>query len=366
MNYSEKNRMVLRLYWICTVCVIFLQVLYFAYFLITDSFADKLISMPEYIKAFIVIPSAVSLALGLVLTFILHKFCKSSPVTVAGSMLAGMVIFVTMVVCTHYGIAVIFAAFLFPILLSLFYNNRKMTLFTSFFVLVTYILVVLAYLPTRNQTFVRHDDIDMAAMPAFIIMTTVIGMRILDIYSDLIDKIIDQTVKKLALERKSKEDSLTKLYNHAVFYDSLDFAVNSFEDIHTPFCVIVMDLDDFKAINDTYGHGFGDLVLLRFADVVRSKLDENDMAFRYGGEEFSVISFRTLREAVFLAEIIRMAFSKESFDVCPDKSFTVSLGVSEYSKKYRSKREFFASADRALYAAKKRGKNQTVAATEDI
>lgn len=362
MNYPKKNRMVFKLYWICTICVICLQILYFVYFYVTDSFADKSITTPEYTKMFIIVPSAIYVVLGLVLFFIIRRLGESAPVAVTGFMMAGTVIFVNVIVYTHYGVAVIYVSYIFPIILSLFYNNRKLTLTTSFFVLISYIVIVTTYLPAREQEFVRHNITDIAAMLAIIILTTLSGMHILDIYSDLIDKIVEQTIKKIALEREAKEDSLTKLYNHAVFYESLDLAVNSFEEISTPFCIIVMDLDNFKSVNDTYGHAFGDIVLLNFADTIRSHLNEQDMAFRYGGEEFSIISFRPLADTMLLAEDIRKSFSEVTLLEHPEARFTVSLGVSLYSKKYNGKREFFASADRALYTAKKQGKNCTISA----
>lgn len=284
----------------------------------------------------------------------------------AGIMLAGYVLFVNMVAFVHYSIAVIFAVYLFPILLSLFYNSRRMTLLTSFFVLASYAVLAAVYLPTKNPEFVRHSDIDMVAMPALIIITTVVGMRILDIYSELIDKIIDQTIKKIILEREAKEDSLTRLFNHAVFYESLELAIASHNETPAPFCIIVMDIDDFKIVNDTYGHAFGDIVLLTFASIIRSNLGENDMAFRYGGEEFSIIAFRPLNQTMLLAENIRTDFAAAKLDDHPDANFSVSIGVCMYSKGFSGKRDFFASADRALYAAKRHGKNRTVAADDDI
>jgi diguanylate cyclase (GGDEF)-like protein len=122
----------------------------------------------------------------------------------------------------------------------------------------------------------------------------------------------------------------------------------------------LIDIDNFKSINDTYGHRIGDIVLARVADVIRTSLAPSDVGSRYGGEEFALLLFeQTLEEAYRLVEKIRQRISTISHEELAGDHVTVSIGLRSYEYAL-SKETLFELVDAHLYQAKHQGKNQTV------
>jgi diguanylate cyclase (GGDEF)-like protein len=160
-------------------------------------------------------------------------------------------------------------------------------------------------------------------------------------------------------EERSKTDSLTHLYNHEFFYEGLEYARERFADKGEIFSIIVADIDNFKKVNDTYGHAFGDCVIKKVADIF-SEVGENAFCARYGGEEFAMILPGADKDLVVAtAEQIRRRFAAFEFTTKQGSlRFTLSLGAAVYNKVYPSATSFFEQADQALYRAKNNGKNQ--------
>ena len=159
------------------------------------------------------------------------------------------------------------------------------------------------------------------------------------------------------LERLSVTDGLTGLYNHRHFWTLVDQQIATAGNENKP-ALVLLDIDDFKQVNDKYGHAVGDILITKVADVLRATIRSGDYLSRYGGEEFAVLLPRTSpKGALSLSEKIRAAIEKMRV-IVPDTgialSVTVSIGVSVYDN---DKREFFNAADRALYASKANGKN---------
>jgi diguanylate cyclase (GGDEF)-like protein len=129
----------------------------------------------------------------------------------------------------------------------------------------------------------------------------------------------------------------------------------------------MIDIDNFKNINDTYGHNAGDDVLVRFADILKSRLRETDIISRYGGDEFGIILFDAdVKNSFKIVEEIRnivlndVVVSKDLIKGRDKKiKFSISCGVLEYNKNF-SAEEFIDLVDKLLYKAKTLGKNRTV------
>lgn len=156
------------------------------------------------------------------------------------------------------------------------------------------------------------------------------------------------------------KDSLTNLYNHEAFYEELESWMKQFETEKEPFCILVADIDNFKKVNDTYGHAYGDEVIRIISRVMEKNRGSKDFVARYGGEEFAMIMpSRQVKEAVLMADKIRKEFAAQRFETEDgEKSFTISIGVAEYNQPYRTSSAFFEEADKALYQAKASGKNK--------
>ncbi len=176
-------------------------------------------------------------------------------------------------------------------------------------------------------------------------------------------RIIKEHNKKLRtlnkeLERLSITDTLTKLYNRRYLDTRMHEAIDLFRRYQTPFSLVLMDVDDFKKINDTHGHAKGDTVLQKIADILSLQSRSNDIVGRWGGEEFLIICpLSTIESARHLAEKMCQAIEKEKFDV--DTSVTASFGVAEFVKNDTGD-SIISKVDKALYRAKAEGKNRVV------
>jgi two-component system, cell cycle response regulator len=155
-------------------------------------------------------------------------------------------------------------------------------------------------------------------------------------------------------------DNLTQLYNSRHFDIQMKSETERSNRYGQPLTLLLLDLDNFKAFNDAYGHVEGDQVLMRLGRVVKRCLRETDSAYRYGGEEFTIIlPMTTSAEGTVTAERIRTEFQKETFCPAPGQEahMTVSLGVAQYKAK-EEMRAFIHRVDQLMYQGKKSGKNR--------
>ncbi|TDF39610.1 GGDEF domain-containing protein [Alteromonadaceae bacterium M269] len=150
-------------------------------------------------------------------------------------------------------------------------------------------------------------------------------------------------------------DSLVEIYNRRKGEELLKARVKSSNLHNIPLSVIMIDVDDFKAINDQYGHDAGDLVLKDVIKLVQEKIRKGDILIRWGGEEFLIVCPKLDKEvAIQLANRIRIAIMEHRFSVAG--KVTASFGVAEY-KLCESVMSFVARADALLYESKGEGKN---------
>jgi diguanylate cyclase (GGDEF)-like protein len=169
--------------------------------------------------------------------------------------------------------------------------------------------------------------------------------------------------EKDLLEKMAVTDDMTRLYNHRFFVRRLKEEYKRSERYKTNLACIMIDIDNFKNVNDTYGHQAGDIVLQEIARIIKRCVRETDVVARYGGEEFAVILPHTGNEAaVNLANRIRNAVKKSRSDSLePDVSITVSIGVSTYPHpEVNNMDDLIRKADDGLYQAKSHGKDVVV------
>lgn len=153
----------------------------------------------------------------------------------------------------------------------------------------------------------------------------------------------------------ANSDSLTGLWNHGYFQYLLAEEIKRCSLVKSYFTLLMIDIDDFKIFNDTYGHQAGDSILKEISRLFRDVSRKIDIVARYGGEEFGIILPLTKKEeALILAERIRKAVETAS----SLKSITVSIGVATFPEDWSKEETLIAKADKALYEAKKLGKNR--------
>lgn len=162
------------------------------------------------------------------------------------------------------------------------------------------------------------------------------------------------------LETLAITDGLTRLYNSRYFYNQLKIETDRSSRYDHPLALMLLDIDFFKRYNDAYGHLEGDKVLIKIGKIIQSSLRNMDSAYRYGGEEFTIILPETsAEEAVSVAPRIQVGLKKTRFQPAGEKPvrITMSIGVTEYCPG-ESISTFVQRADRAMYVSKKNGRNR--------
>ena len=163
------------------------------------------------------------------------------------------------------------------------------------------------------------------------------------------------------LEKYANYDTLTHLLNRKSMNGYLKDACRQAQKGNNPFCIIMADIDDFKHVNDTYGHDFGDEVLKYVAHSILTGVKKTDYVFRWGGEEICILIKADKEQSHSAAERIRKDIAKDSvsFKDKEQVSVTVTMGISEYTNGMTIK-EMMEDADAKLYWGKRHGKNQVV------
>jgi len=182
-----------------------------------------------------------------------------------------------------------------------------------------------------------------------------VGKRIIDLQDRLI--------------RLSNTDALTGLGNRRRFFEAGKSEMYRSLRYKIPLCLILIDMDNFKRVNDTYGHDIGDDVLRLFADMITARLRESDIACRNGGDEYAIwLPHTNLENAVKVADALREHVEQTDFNLNlqaeggPDWRVTLSLGVAELSEEDLTVDDFFKRVDSYLYKAKNGGRNQVYSA----
>lgn len=219
--------------------------------------------------------------------------------------------------------------------------------------------------PILKALWVRHElqynfafylYMAIGAVTSFILFGYVLGLR--SERQRVNNRILSARIGELQL--KSVTDSLTGAYTHGYLQEVLELEMQHSLTHKTPLSVLVIDIDDFKKINDNYGHLFGDRVIKETAETVSANIRSEDIFGRHGGDEFLVIMPRTDKEtASQVAERICSGIAKNGYLA------TVSIGVATFlGHEHQSGKDLLQQADANLYQAKREGKNQVSLSSE--
>ncbi len=164
-------------------------------------------------------------------------------------------------------------------------------------------------------------------------------------------------IRSLEAKRLAIIDSLTKLYNRYYFNIVINQEIARSKRYKIDLSILILDIDHFKKVNDTYGHAIGDIVLVEIADIIKENIRNTDTGVRWGGEEFIVILPSTdIEGSAIIAEKLRSKVETSSFSKAG--KITVSIGYASFKN---NEDDLFRRVDRALYKAKEAGRNKIVA-----
>jgi len=188
-------------------------------------------------------------------------------------------------------------------------------------------------------------------------------------YLEAAKPVIESRILTDKLRESSLKDGMTGLYNRRFLEEFIDHFMKQAQRNKETYTVLMLDVDFFKSVNDTYGHDVGDKVIVEIGNVLRENIRESDLAIRYGGEEFLVLLHNATYEgAKLVAHNIHSAFAKLVFDVGNGKTMqkTISIGMSRYPDDADTLWKCIKFADTALYVAKTTGRNKIVEYSQEM
>jgi diguanylate cyclase (GGDEF)-like protein len=170
---------------------------------------------------------------------------------------------------------------------------------------------------------------------------------------------LEQKVKEQTREIREQalKDSLTKAYNRNAYNEKINELLNEYSRYNIFFSIIYVDLDDFKKINDTFGHHKGDEVLINFCEIVKEHIRVNDELYRMGGEEFAILLPNTKLETAKIVSNKLLELLRENLKIDDKTPITVSGGLVQVLKNDTAE-TIYKRVDELLYKSKKRGKNR--------
>lgn len=354
-NFSEWNRKILSAYWAIFALTLFNEIAALLY--LTAHNEGSVIT--EYSFGHVIKPSlsiVIVLLVAQIINSIPHRF-NDDVVLGVGSLIPGILVYF------HANLDGIQYFFVIPILVSVFYFQPS-KLLISFGVNVSlFSLLYLLHPVLKSKIYVIEFMTTVITLFCGLIISYGIMARGAEIQQNLKRTMSEQQdllVKSILMDKLSKIDALTELYNHKTFHEYLDKLIDQSDHNMLKLHLAVLDIDNFKKINDTYGHWVGDLILRSVSQTIRSTVSTDDFSARYGGEEFAVIfTDKTREEVLEITESIRESIAGSRHPELNGDSVTISIGLKEYIPG-SGKEWLFRGADDALYTAKRSGKNRTV------
>lgn len=245
------------------------------------------------------------------------------------------------------------------------YNNKSANLYNKLYIfifigillfMIAFIIIqlkILKPLNTLNKHIKNYNKGKKVSTIKF--YKDEIGLVINNFFQ--MKKEVEKNIKKL--KTLSSVDKLTQTFNRHAFNEKIFEVIKNSNKTKSTFSILLLDIDYFKKINDTYGHSVGDDVLKFISNKIKRLLSENDFICRWGGEEFLIVLPDTNKNDAFkVAERIRQKIENSNFIFEDEKiNITVSLGVSQYKDSDRNIKVLIDRADDALYKAKNEGRN---------
>ncbi|MFB9328129.1 GGDEF domain-containing protein [Paenibacillus aurantiacus] len=278
-------------------------------------------------------------------------------------LIIGVNLFICIIIFSLYELSIAFYSLIIPLLLSLYFYSRRLILFALGQALFS-VVAISALSPVIRA----HLDVsELIMLVSLLVATALIANNLRKHAFALSSELVavtqekqDLQTKNVLMEKLSRVDSATGLYNHRSFHEHLTHVMAIAEVNSLQVHLVLLDIDNFKRVNDTYGHAAGDTVIQFVAGQLQALQDPDDFVSRYGGEEFAILTVgKDTARVTEQLETIREAIAERTHEKLSGETITVSIGLRRLEAGM-SKEELFHQADMALYQAKRSGKNRTI------
>jgi two-component system cell cycle response regulator len=348
-DLGRWNRKILNTYWVLIMLITLVELF------TVMAFNQK--NFKEDCLQFVIIPSLCLTVVMIGTELVVARINRFSEYAISLT----ATIMSTIVVYAQYDVRNIVYVFGLPLLVSISYLKKRVIIFTSIANIGFYFLAY--YL--NNYLYTHTKPWDLVTTIFTFMISTYLAVNIVERGLDYRESLLstqkdrqDLLIKNTLMDRQIKVDALTDLYNHMTFYEYLTELIKQNHTNDLPIQLALVDIDDYKMINDTFGHRAGDMVLIKIADIIKSSIGANDFAARYGGEEFALLyTEKSAMAAYNLLEEIRKKIAATKYEEINNRPVTVSIGLKSYDR--NGKEKLFRDADRALYDSKRNGKNRT-------
>jgi diguanylate cyclase len=312
-----------------------------------------------FVKKVVLLPS---LEMSIVL-LVMGWYARQANRHMEFALLAGVNLFICIIIFSLYELPMTLYLLVLPVLISLYFYRQQVIWFALIQGLGSLALILYAS-PEIRQGF-EYSQITM--LISLLVGTAMIINNLRKRAQAIAQELIrttqekqDLQTKNILMEQINRIDAATGLYNHRSFHEHLDNLLalpgSSELNIH----LALLDIDSFKLVNDTFGHAAGDIVIKYVAEQLKSQMEPDDFASRYGGEEFAILSVgKSIEHFHAQVERVRLAVMNREHDHLDGRKVSISIGV-QHLQPDMSKSELFHGADMALYSAKRTGKNRTV------
>jgi len=356
LSFDLWREKIIRVFYIIVALIFIVEVVVFIA-LRGHGLLDEGVTDFQYIIKYVILPTGINLLLVTVChrinTLGIKAQIKNYTVLITISLMAAIVAFV------HYIVGAILTIFVIPIFLTILFGKKRMTGIIS---IINCILLIFSSVHSAMYNDSIFFFLNVAVALTLLISSYLISTVLIAYNKANSDYVYASYKTQLSLNELARNDSLTGLYNQKTFRSLLKGTMDKAKILKSPMSLAIIDLDDFKEINDTFGHLEGDQVLLHFTNLIKQQCDDGESyVSRYGGDEFAVIFPRASKELAYLKlEALRQRCKQVPQSKVRSGEISFSAGISHYMEGDMNETLLFHQADSALYQAKENGKGQIV------
>lgn len=353
--YKKTTKVLLRILLISVIVSFFLEIAF-----VIMKYADGILKMKEVRGALLV--DCVLPTFFATMVYIGSYFILDSPnVSIENkryTTFSSIALVCFAIIVFHSEYPVLYGLFVVPIMFSSIYGEKKYIRQAMEVCLLLQLIVIAVNLMFTDG--LTLTSISECLLSVIVLLFTMYFANITRTYVEMNGVFIEKNMQEQSdLNQRISVDAMTGLFNHTAFYSELEKKIRESDRTNQNLCIAVVDIDNFKHVNDTYGHSSGDEVLIYLSKLLKDICKEQ-IVCRYGGEEFSVIfTDKSLKESVSIMQEVLDVFSNHEFEWC-DRKITFSCGVCKHYDIRVNAEELFRQADKYLYKAKNEGKNRIV------